>query len=139
VSALAISAPTRSLFVIRRALGEGFQASIRGHILELADPSSNHALAPTPDDLFIVSIASDFAWTAQRFLRAQGLPDDVNVSAEWRTPDDLPRPADISLTVTVPKPAAEMTSALAALFEGTLANQSLGGVVVDVTSEGARP
>src|SRR5262249_28173752 len=62
---------------------------------------SSHILAPTPDDLLIASIASELAWTARRFLLAYGLPEDVSVSATWRTPED-PRPlADINVTATV--------------------------------------
>ena len=78
------AASTHALFVIPRAHGDGFRASIRGHILELADPSSGHELAPTPDDLHVASIASELAWSAQRLLRAHGLPDHVSVSAEWQ-------------------------------------------------------
>src|SRR5437870_13876118 len=100
----------QALFVIPRGRGGGFQASIRGHVLDLADPSSGHALAPTPDDLFIVSIASELAWTTRRILRAAGLPDDVSVSANWRTNTDLPNLADIDLTVRLPR-RAEAASA----------------------------
>jgi len=77
------AAPTSSngLFVIPRGRGDGFQASIRGHILDLADPNSGHALAPTPNDLFIASIASGLAWSARSFLRSHRLPDDVSVFA----------------------------------------------------------
>jgi hypothetical protein len=37
------------LFVIPSLRGEGFQPSVRGHLIELADPDSAHGLAPTPD------------------------------------------------------------------------------------------
>jgi uncharacterized OsmC-like protein len=70
-------------------------------LLELAEPSLVNRLAPTPDDLFIASIASDLAWMARHFLRAHGVSDDVSISAEWRTPENTPRLADISMTVTV--------------------------------------
>ena len=70
------AAPTSSdgLFVIPRGRGDGFQASIRGHILDLADPNSGHALAPTPDDLFIASIASGLAWSAQNSFAPMDCP-----------------------------------------------------------------
>src|SRR5262249_1509324 len=70
-----------ALFVGPRGRGDGFRASVRGHMLELADPGDADGLAPTPDDLFVASIASELAWSARRFLRTRGLPDDVSVSA----------------------------------------------------------
>jgi hypothetical protein len=54
----AAATSSNGLFVIPCGRGDGLQASIRGHILDLADPNSGHALAPTPDDLFVASIAS---------------------------------------------------------------------------------
>jgi hypothetical protein len=44
----------------------GSRASIRGQIFDLGDPSSGHALAPTPDDLreaVSAALASAFANT----------------------------------------------------------------------------
>ena len=105
-------------------------------ILDLANPSSGHALARTPDDLFIVSIASELAWSAQRFLRAYGLPDDVTVSATWRTQEDLPSLAGISLTVTVSRRAEAVGAALGAAFENSLAARSLAEPVVHISFEG---
>ena len=132
--------PTSSdgLFVIPRGRGDGFQASIRGHILDLADPSSGRALAPSPDDLFIVSIASELAWSARRFLRASGLPDEVSVSAMWRRPDDLPGLDDINMTVAVSRRAAAVAAALAAAFEESLTARSLAEPVVHLSFEGMR-
>jgi hypothetical protein len=72
-----------ALFVIP-GRGGGLRASIRGQLLELAEPSPVHRLAPIPDDLFIASIASDLAWSARHFLHGHGLSDDVSVSAGWR-------------------------------------------------------
>jgi hypothetical protein len=124
------------LFVIPRGRGDGFRASIRGHILDLADPGSGHALAPTPDDLFVVSIASEIARSARRFLRASGLPDYVSVSATWRTNADLPSPADIDLTVTVSRRAEAVSAALAAAFADGFAARSLAEPVVHISLEG---
>src|SRR5919198_3165941 len=115
----------RALVVSPHERRDGFWASIRGHVLDLADPNNGHALAPTPDDLFIVSIASELAWTARGILRANGLPDDVSVSARWRTSADPPRLTDIDLTVTVSGHAKRASSALAAAFENSLAVRSL--------------
>src|SRR5918996_1444916 len=120
----AVSEPERALasrdglFVIPRR-GGGLRASIRGHLLELAEPSPVHRLAPTPADLFIASIASDLAWSARDFLRAQGLPDDVSVSAEWRRVENPPRMTDVSMIVTVSETVQAMSDAL----EDTLAER----------------
>jgi hypothetical protein len=93
-----------TLFVVPSP-GGGLRASIRGQLLELAEPDPVHRLAPTPDDLFIASIASDLAWSARRVLLAHGLPGDVSVSSEWRSAASPPGPADVSMTVTVPEVA----------------------------------
>ena len=127
---------SHALFVIPSGRGDGFRASIRGHVLDLAEPSSGHALAPTPDDLFIVSIASELAWSAQRFLRAYGLPDDVSVSATWRTREDLPSPADIDLTVTVSRRAEAVGAVLAAALANSLTARSPAESVVHISLEG---
>ncbi|MFZ1880212.1 MAG: hypothetical protein WAU41_08605 [Gaiellaceae bacterium] len=128
---------SHALFVIPRERGDGFQVSIRGHILDLADPRSGHELAPTPDDLFIVSIASQYAWSARSFLRDAGLPDEVSVSAQWRTPGDLRLLADINLTVTVSRSAEAVTAALGAALENSLAARSPAEPVVHISLEGA--
>ena len=91
----------RTLFVVPSQRRGGFHASIRGRILELASPDPGHALAPTPQELLIASIASDAAWAAQTFLRARGLPDSVSVSGTWHTLDDPPRLAQVDVTVLV--------------------------------------
>lgn len=125
-----------ALFVTRHARGDGFHANIRGHVLELADPSSGHELAPTPDDLQVASIASELAWSAQRFLRTCGLPDQVSVSAEWRAHDDPPGQADISLTVTISTAAEAVSGALAVALEQSLAARSHAESVVRISLDG---
>lgn len=132
----ATPASSHALCVIPHGRGDGFRASIRGHILDLADPSLGHALAPTPDDLYIVSIASEVAWSARSSLRAEGLPDDVSVAAEWRTPEGMPGLADINVTVTVSRPAEAVGAALGAAFEKSLATRSLAAPVVHISFEG---
>lgn len=129
--------PSNALYVVPRERGDGFRASIRGHIFDLPDPSSGYALVPTPDDLFILSIAAEFAWSARRFLRANGLPEDVSVSANWRTPDDLPSLAHIDLTVTVSRAAEAVSAALATAFENRLAARCRAEPVVHISLEGA--
>jgi hypothetical protein len=128
----ATSASTRALFVLPHERRDGFWASIRGHALHLAEPSS-HALAPTADDLFIVSLASTVAWCARRFLRARGLLDDVSVCAEWRTQDDAPNLTGINLTVMVSTCAEAVNAALAAALEKSLETRSVAEPVVHIS------
>lgn len=135
----AVPVSSNGLFIVPRGRGDGFQATIRGHLLDLADPDSGHALAPTPDDLFIASIASELAWSARRFLRGYGLPDDVNVSARWRTQEDQPSLVDINLTVTVSSRAEALSAALTAALENSLAARSLPEPVVHISFEGVNP
>lgn len=132
----AVSTWSQALFVIPHERRDGFWASIRGHILDLADPNSGHALAPTPDDLFIASIASELAWSARRFLRAQGVPDYVSISAKWRTHEDLPSLDDINLTITVSRRAEAVSATLAAAFANSLAARCLAAPLVHISLEG---
>ena len=125
------------LFVSPHEQRDGFWASIRGHVLDLADPNSGHALAPTPDDLFIASIASELAWTARRILRSSGLADGVSVSANWRTNADPPSLADIDLTVLVPGRAKAANAALTAAVQECLAARSLAAPVAHIFWGGA--
>jgi len=136
----AVAASSHALFVSPHGRRDGFWASIRGHVLDLADPSSGHGLAPTPDDLFIVSIAAELAWTARTILRAHGLPDDVYVSAKWRTHEGQvgrPSVADITLTVTVSRRAKAASAALADAFAKSLAARSVAEPVAHISWEGA--
>jgi uncharacterized OsmC-like protein len=140
VESRAPSAPSHALFVSPHERRDGFWASIRGHVLDLADPSFGHALAPTPNDLFIISIASDLAWTARKILRTHGLPDDVSVSATWRTQEEhggRTSLADINLTVTVSARAKAARAALAAALENILVARSLAEPIAHISWEGA--
>ena len=116
---------SRDALFVAPGRGGGLRASIRGHFLELAEPSRAHRLAPTPDDLFVASIASDLAWSARRFLHAHGLPDDVSVSAEWRIVENPPRLADLSVTVTVSAGAEALSDALEHALAERVAARSL--------------
>jgi len=128
------SRPKQTLFIVPRREGDGFRASVRGHMLDLVDPTS-YALAPTTDDLFIVSIAAALAWSAQRFLRERVLPDYVSVTATWRAHESPPHPADIELTVAVSKDAAGADAALTSALERSLDNRFLATPVVRVSLE----
>ena len=130
-----VASTSHALYITPTRRGDGFEASIHGDILELSDPT-DHRLTPSPDDLLIASIASELAWSARKFLRAYGLPDDVSVSATWRTTEGLPSLADINLTVTLSKRAEAVGGALAAAFANSLAARSLADPVVHISCEG---
>jgi hypothetical protein len=128
------SSSSHTLSIVPRGEGNGFRANVRGHVLDLIDPSS-YALAPTTDDLFTVSIAAALAWSARSFLRDQGLPDYVSVSAERRVSPDQSTPWDIRLTVTVSERAEAESEALAATFEKTLAARLAAEPVINISFE----
>jgi hypothetical protein len=115
----AISASRQTLFVISNERGDGFHGSVRGHLLELADPT-DPVLAPTPDDLLVASIASDIAWFARRFLRTYEFDDYLSVSGRW-TLGRPPELGKLDLTVAVPQSALSMRETLAAALESRLA------------------
>jgi hypothetical protein len=133
-------ASSHSLYIVPQGLGSGFLATIRGHILELANPgsSSDHSLAPTPDDLLIASLASELAWSTRAFLRAHGLPDDVGVAANWRTGVDLSGPVEVALTVTVSAAAEGARTELARLLENDLGARLLDHPRVHISLDEAR-
>jgi hypothetical protein len=121
-----VAPASRGALFVTPERGGGLRASIRGHLLELAEPSPVHRLAPTPDDLLIASIGSDLAWSARHFLHGHGLPDDVSVSAEWRRLESPPSLADVSLTVTMSETVEAMSDALEATLAERVAARSLG-------------
>jgi hypothetical protein len=52
VDSHAVPTSSHDFFVIPRGRGDCFQASIRRHILDLADPCSGHALASGRDEFY---------------------------------------------------------------------------------------
>jgi hypothetical protein len=130
----AMSVSTHGLLVLPHERRDGFWASIRGKAFDLADPSSE-AFAPTPDDLFVVSIASELAWSGRSLLRANGVPDRVNVRATWQKPANARGLADITMVITVPKGAEEAFAALDAAFEDSLAGRAQAEPAVHIAFE----
>jgi hypothetical protein len=116
----AVSASGLAIFVGPNKRGDGFRASILGHMFELADPDVSRGLVPTPTDLLTVAIAADVAWFARRFLRARGVPDYVGVSARPGTREPQAGPGDVEVTVDVSKDAEAVCTALAAALERRL-------------------
>jgi uncharacterized OsmC-like protein len=125
------AAPSSShtVSVVPRGRDNGFRATFGGNVLNLADPSSDDIFGPTPDDLFILAIAAGFAWSAREILRAAGLPDDVGVSAKWRTQKHRAGPADLELTVFVSRRAGAVRAELAAAMDESIAARSPAGTV----------
>jgi hypothetical protein len=116
---------SRQVLFVTPGRADGLRATIRGHVIELAEPNPAHPLAPTPDDLFVASIASDLAWSACHFLRAHGLAGDVSVTAEWHRLESPPRLAEVSVTVTVPETAEAQSGALEGILGERIAARSL--------------
>ena len=121
----ALASPLHALFVTPTRRGDGFRASIRGNVLELPDPAGG--LGPTPDELFVTSVASDLAWSARAFLHDRELAGDVSVSASWRT--EATGPAEIRVTVAVSVTRETTANALMAALEERVAARSLGGTL----------
>lgn len=111
-------------FVVPNRRGDGFRASVRGHMFELVDPDSTLGLVPTPLDLLTTAIAADLAWFARSLLRDHGLDDYVSVAARVRLSESPTEPGGVDVTVDVSRDAASLETALAAALEGRLAAQS---------------
>ena len=117
------AAAPHSFYILPSGRADGFRANIRGHLLDLADPMSSRFFAPTPDDLFVVAVAADFAWFARSYLRDCGVDDYVAVSAGWDTRDS-PMPSEsLSVTVTVALAAAELEETLTAELRARVASR----------------
>jgi hypothetical protein len=123
-----------ALFVVPYGHGDGFQARVGGHVVDLIDPSS-YALAPTADDLLVLSMASPLAWSARPLLRTRQLPDYVGVAAEWQLREDPPGLDDINLTVKVSRRAETISEELTASLERTLASRSFAKPVLHISFE----
>lgn len=131
------SPSSHRLLVMPHERRDGFWASIRGHVLDLAEPGDSDDVAPKPDDLYVASIASELAWSTRDLLRDHDLPDDVSVSAEWRTLANPPGVAELALTITVSTRAEPIRARLADSLESSLAARSPIKMALYITLEGA--
>jgi hypothetical protein len=111
-------------FVVPNKRGDGFRASVRGHMFELVDPESTHGLVPTPLDLLTAAVAADLAWFARGLLRDHGLDDYVSVAARVRVSASPAEPGGVDVTVEVSRDATALEATLAAALEGRLAAHS---------------
>ncbi len=85
--------------------GDLFEIAIRHHVLHTDQPIDEGGgdAAPTPTELFVVSLASCVAFYARRFLVRHDLPTDgLSVSAEFTMAEGPVRVGEISLSVRVP-------------------------------------
>lgn len=111
-------------FVVPNKRGDGFRASVRGHVFELVDPESTHGLVPTPLDLRTAAVAADLAWFARGLLREHGLDDYVSVAARVRVSESPAEPGGVDVTVDVSRDAAALGATLADALERRLAAHS---------------
>ena len=94
-------------------------------MIVLADPADD-PFAPTADELLILSIASELAWSTRRFLRAEGQATDVSLTVPWQTVENPPTLEDISVTVTAPPIVDTLRAALQSALEERAAARSPG-------------
>ena len=90
---------------VRHAGGDRLVAAVRGHEVCADQPldDGGEDTAPTPTELFVVSLGSCVAFYAERFLRRHRLATEgllVSCSYEWA--EDPHRVGSLDLTVDAP-------------------------------------
>ncbi len=91
---------------VRFVSGEAYEATVRGHRVLVDQPPDvgGQDTAPTPTELFVVSLATCIAFYAGRYLTRHGLSrDGLGVSAGYQMATDRPaRVSAVHLTIRVP-------------------------------------
>jgi putative redox protein len=91
---------------VRFVSGEAYEVAVRGHRVLVDQPadSGGQDIAPTPTELFIVSLATCIAFYAGRYLTRHGFGrDGLGVSVGYEMATEPPaRVSSIHLTVRVP-------------------------------------
>jgi putative redox protein len=91
---------------VRFVSGEAYEVAVRGHRVLVDQPadSGGQDIAPTPTELFIVSLATCIAFYAGRYLTRHGFGrDGLGVSVGYEMATEPPaRVGSIHLTVRVP-------------------------------------
>ena len=85
--------------------GDRFEITVRHHVLHADQPvpDGGDDSAPTPTELFVVSLASCVAFYARRFLARHELPaTGLSVTAEFEMATRPTRVGDIDLTIHLP-------------------------------------
>ena len=103
----AVAAPEHTRLVdVTFVAGESYEALVRGHRVAVDQPadSGGNDSAPTPVELFVVSLATCVAFYAGGYLTRHGYGrDNLTVSAGFAMASDPPaRVSEIRLTVRVP-------------------------------------
>jgi putative redox protein len=83
-----------------------FKATVRDHevIIDLPEESGGDDTAPTPSELFIMSLGSCVALFVSRYLETAKLnAEGLSVDLECRFSDDKTRMSDIGISINVPK------------------------------------
>jgi uncharacterized OsmC-like protein len=85
--------------------GDLFEISVRQHVLHADQPTDAGGSdgAPTPTELFVVSLASCVAFYARRFLVRHSLPSEgTSVTATFTMAERPARVSEIRLAITLP-------------------------------------
>jgi uncharacterized OsmC-like protein len=87
-----------------------FEISVRHHVVRADQPvdAGGSDAAPTPTELFVVSLASCVAFYARRFLVRHGLPSEgLSVVAGYTMAERPVRVGEINVSITLPEGVPE--------------------------------
>lgn len=82
-----------------------FQIRVRDHVLQVDQPAEAGGTdtAPTPTELFVVSLATCVAFYVRRYLSRHDLPvDGLSVSATYAMAERPARVSEIDVSIDVP-------------------------------------
>ena len=85
--------------------GDLFEINVRQHLLHVDQPTGagGSDSAPTPTELFVVSLATCVAFYARRFLARHRLPTEgLSVVASFEMADRPARVSEIDVSIDVP-------------------------------------
>jgi len=102
----ATTAEGRASMRVEHRGGDRFEIAVRGHHVLVDQPVEAHGedLAPTPTELFVVSLASCVAFYARRYLRRHDLPEDgLAVDVSWSMGSSPARVDAIDLEILLPE------------------------------------
>lgn len=97
--------PAPAAITVRHTGGDRLVATVRNHHVSSDQPveDGGEDSAPTPTELFVVSLASCVAFFAERFLRRHRLPaDGLAVSCAYEWAENPHRVGMLELTVDAP-------------------------------------
>lgn len=100
-----VNAATNHLIKVEYKRGDMFEIDVRHHRLRVDQPIEDGGsdAAPTPTELFVVSLASCVAFYVRRFLTRHGLPaEGLSVAADFAMEERPARVGRIELTINLP-------------------------------------